>query len=146
MSELNPDAPRLYGSLIEREEAELPDEYLPGAPGLLPAGEDLLAGVGSVPGCHRPRGWSQRPNGFTRRVYHTKRQLWAIRCGKQWIAERTIDLGNNRREVQALVESFGRAPICSSTSQEAMQLADWFDRKIGIAALYWATVSRFRTR
>ena len=40
MSELNPDAPRLYGSLIEREEAELPDEYLPGAPGLLPAGED----------------------------------------------------------------------------------------------------------
>ena len=146
MSELNPDGPRLFGSLIEREETELPDEYLPRAPGLLPAGEDLLGGVGSVPGCYRPGGWSQQPNGFMRRVYRAKRKLWVRRCGKQWIAERTIDLGNNRREVQALVEAFGRAPICTSTFQEAMRLADYFDRKIGIAGLYRATVLKVRMR
>jgi hypothetical protein len=148
MSKLYSDeiAPQLFEPLIERDQTELPDEYLPGAPGMLPAGEDLLRAVGSVPGSYRPGGWSQVPNGFMRRVYRTNRKLWARPCGKQWLTERTIDLENNRREIQALVEAFERVPICASTYQAAMRLGDHFDRKIGVAGLYWATVSNVRMR
>jgi hypothetical protein len=129
------DAPQLFGRFIERDQTELPHEYLPGAPGLLPAGEDLLRAVGTVPGAYRPGGWSQVPNGFMRRVYRTNRKLWVRPCGKQWLAERTIGLEISRREAQALVEAFGEAPICTSTYQAAMRLADHFDQKIGVAGL-----------
>ena len=38
-------APQLFEPLIERDQTELPDDYLPGAPGMLPAGKDLLHAV-----------------------------------------------------------------------------------------------------
>ena len=139
-------APQLFELLIERDQTELLDDYLPGAPGMLPAGKDLLQGVGSVPGSYRPGGWSQVPSGFMRRVYRTNRRLWVRSCGRQWITERTIDQKNNCREKQALVEAYGKTPICTSTYQAAMRLADHFDRNLGIAGLYWAKVDLVRMR
>ena len=148
MGEFSSDevAAQLFEPLIDRNQTELPGDYLPGAPGILPAGEDLLRAVGSVPGSYRPGGWSRVPNGFMRRVYRTNRKLWVRPCGKQWLIERTVDLENNCREVRALVEAFGVAPICTSTYQAAMRIADHFDRKIGVAGLCWTTVSKVRMR
>ena len=133
-------APQLFGGLIERGQTELRDDYLPGAPGLLPAGDYLLRAAGSVPGSYRPGGWIQQPNGFMRRVYRTNRKLWVKPCGRYWLTERTIDQNNGLREIRALVEAFGGAPICASTCQAAMRLADHCDRNIETTGLCWATV------
>jgi hypothetical protein len=131
-------ATHLFELFVPRDQIELPEDYLPRAPGILPAGKDLLLGVGAVPESCRPGGWTKIPDGFMRRVYRTNRRLRVRSCGKHWLIERTID--RKRREKQVLVESFGNALICSSTHRDGMRIADFFDRKIGIAGLYWATL------
>src|SRR5664280_2042546 len=89
MANLHTDdtAPRLFECDIDRSQTKMPDDYLPGAPGVLIAGEDMLRAAGYVPGSNRPRGWlPANHRNFRRRPRHKgDHMLWVRKCGKLWI-------------------------------------------------------------
>src|SRR6266436_2032608 len=109
-------APRLISEVVERSKTELPDDFVPWAPGAVIASDYLLRASGCRPGSRRPKGWSQRePDVFRKRV--NGNTLTVSGCGEFWTIE--------RENAEALAFIFGPLPVFTRTSQEAMRLAEY---------------------
>jgi hypothetical protein len=136
MPELYTDgaAPRLFECDLDRSQTKIPDDYLPEAPGVLIAGEDMLRAAGYVPGSNRPRGWKRtNPDAFTKPSRDGVHTLRVRQCGhakdedKLWIIERSSCAAIGYRKIEALVFAFGKMPIWTRTYQGAMRLAELCD-------------------
>jgi hypothetical protein len=129
MTDLHTDeaAPRLFECDIDRSQTKMPDDYLPDAPGVLIAGEDMLRAAGYVPGSNRPRGWLPAyPRNFRRRPRHKgDHMLWVRKCGELWIIARSLDLDVNTRKIETLVFAILPLPIWTRSYQAAMRLAEY---------------------
>jgi hypothetical protein len=142
MSTSNSDAvaPEIFECDLDRDQAGMPDYFVPEAPGALLAGKDMLIAAGDIPGAPEPKGWTPgvplMPELNGRRAWETadfekpsadgERMLRIKRLGKFWMPERSIRVKCGRynyREVQALVFAFGSAPIWTRTPRAAMRLA-----------------------
>jgi hypothetical protein len=60
------DASRLFYNLLDRDQAKMPDYYLPDAPGIALAGDPLLHAMGYRYGSKRPPGWVKTNGGVFR--------------------------------------------------------------------------------
>ncbi len=69
MTELNSPAPEieLYESLLDRDQVEIPRDYLPSTQGVLIAGKSILQAAGCGP-VSTPPGWSEWHGSFVRKV------------------------------------------------------------------------------
>jgi hypothetical protein len=134
---------KLYsGCDLDRSQTELPADYLPQAPAVMIAGEDLLREAGYVPGSRRPPGWKPFGAGaFIKRSSDGKHVLRVRQCGNSrspWVTERLRDLfdepaWDDCQKLEALVLPFGPRPIWALTPQAAMRLAEYPP-----VAGYWA--------
>jgi hypothetical protein len=142
------DFPRhLIDQVIDREEAKLPDWFVPSARGVALASEELLRAAGHRPGMYRPRNWHEwsagcfvrwmgEPHLNGRRDFLLVRasdhnELWTIeRCG----AERRWEVD------EALVSVIGCTPIFTRSYQAAMRLAT-FCHERGVPGLRWFKVA-----
>jgi hypothetical protein len=106
----------LIAEVIERSKTELPDWFVPWAPGVVIASDYLLQAAGHRPGLRRPDGWSPgKPDVFTKGMYGN--QLMVRGCGEFWTAERDLD--------EVLGFPFGPLPVFTRTPQAAMRLAEY---------------------
>jgi hypothetical protein len=117
----------LQFEFLDRGAIDMPADYLPDAPGVMFAGEDILSAAGYVPGSIRPPGWiKHQPGCYRKRV--GKHVLQVRQCGNSrsthWTIERFEDL--DFKWIEALVFSFGNAePIWARAYQAAMHLAEY---------------------
>jgi hypothetical protein len=106
----------LIAEVIERSKTELPDWFVPWAPGVVIASDYLLRAAGHRPGSRRPSGWSPgKPDVFTKVIYGNR--LMVRGCGEFWTVEREID--------ETLGFPFGPMPVFTRTSEGAMRLAEY---------------------
>ena len=124
MSELFSDkaAPPLF-EFVERGETEMPADYLPEAPGVMFAGEDMLSAAGYVPGSNRPQGWRRLWPGNYRK-YVGKHVLMVRQSGGARSERWTIERLDEDYKTEALVFPFGNVPIFARKYQAAMRLAE----------------------
>jgi hypothetical protein len=108
--------------LIEREQSEKLCSLFPTKIGVLLAGEDLLRAAGHFPGSKPPKGWRKAVEGFGRRTKDRKYTLRAIKLGDYWFAMRTTS--RSHMDYEHLSLAFEELPLCASTAQEAMRIAD----------------------
>ena len=128
MSELFSDhaAARLF-EFVDRGETNIPANYLPLAPGVMFAGEEILSAVGHAPGSYRPHGWRRhRPGDYRKPV--GKHHLVVRQCGSprsvHWTIERVEPWAD--KGIEALVFPFGNCvPISARTYQAAMRVAEY---------------------
>jgi hypothetical protein len=123
---LSGTAARRLFEFLDRGAIEMPADYLPDAPGVMFAGEDVLSAAGYVPGSNRPRGWLRHLPGDYRKPVG-KHALVVRQCGnarsERWTVERVEPWAD--KGIEALVYSPGRAPIWARTYQAAMRLAEY---------------------
>jgi len=106
----------LIAEVIERSKTDMPDDFVPWAPGIVIPSDYLLRAAGHRPGSRRPEGWSQgKPDVFTKRMYGN--QLMVRGCGEFWTAERELN--------EVLGFPFGPLPVFTRTLQAAMRLAEY---------------------
>ena len=120
-------APRLFECDVDRGQTEMPDYYLPAAPGVLIAGEDMLRAAGHRPGANQPPGWSCKLSGFVKTSRDGNSALWVQQCGEFWIIERSIRLDGGHTQDQTLVFAFELLPSWARTPEAAMRLAEYCD-------------------
>ena len=118
----------LIDELIDREKCGcFPDWFVPLAPGVMIAGDELLRQAGHHRGMHRPRGWSPFGSDYYTKVIRRYRNspllpdLLAVRrCDKHkwWMIERRIAEVN-----EVLVFDFASIPILTRNYASAMRLA-----------------------
>ncbi len=119
-------APHLF-EFVDRNKTDMPADYLPSAPGVMFAGEDILNGIGHVPGSYRPRGWLRHlPGDFRKPV--GEHVLVVRQCGNprsvHWTIERIEHWAD--KGIEALVLTFGHGePIWARTYQAAMCVAEY---------------------
>ena len=132
-------APNLFECDIDRSQTEMPDYYLPTAPGVLIAGPDMLHAAGDVPGTPDPAGWTRGASGLMKPSRDGSRRLWVQPCGRFWIIERSaLDV---RAHDEALVFAFVLLPIWTRTCNSAMRLAEFCDpTPLTPVAGYWTPV------
>jgi hypothetical protein len=125
VSELFPDkaAARLF-EFVERGETEMPADYLPEAPGVMFAGEDMLRAAGYVAGSNRPHGWGRLWPGNYRK-YVGEHILMVRQCGGPRSEHWTIERLDEDHKTEALVFPFACAPIFARKYQAAMRLAEY---------------------
>jgi hypothetical protein len=106
-------------AFVNRNNTNLPTDFVPWAPGIVLPSEYLLraarqkCGRGSQ---HRPKGWSSRPcNSFAKSVFGNF--LKVSQCGQLWGIERDCN--------EALVFRFGSMPVFTQTSDDAMLLVEY---------------------
>jgi hypothetical protein len=112
--------PRLFECFPDREQTELPPDYLPEASNALIAGDAILKAIGYRPGSNRPRRWIKKNRHvFRKPTYDEQRFILQVRrSGDFWVVEKfSLNL-------YALVCAFSRQPIWTRTCQSAMRLAD----------------------
>jgi hypothetical protein len=101
-------------------------DYLPAAPGVMFAGEDVLSAAGYVPGSNRPRGWHRHVPGDYRKPVGEHvlvvRQSGNARSDR-WTIERVEPWAD--KGLEALVFTARCAPIWTRTYQAAMRLAEY---------------------
>jgi hypothetical protein len=115
-------APRLY-EFVERCDTEMPGDYLPGAPGVIIPGEPVLSAAGYVAGSNRPREWRRlSPGNYRKKV--GKHVLMVRQCGGSKSEHWTVERLDEDCNLEALVFSFGSAPIFARNHQAAMRLAE----------------------
>jgi hypothetical protein len=107
----------LIAEVVERSKTDMPDDFVPWAPGVVIASDYLLRAAGHRPGLRRPEGWSPgKPDVFTKVMYGNR--LMVRGCGEFWTAERELD--------EVLAFPFGPLPVFTRTSQAAMRLAEYW--------------------
>jgi hypothetical protein len=126
MNALHPAAATpLMFEFVDRCDTAMPADYLPSAPGVMFANEDVLSGAGYVSGSIRPKGWHKhQPGNYRKRVGNhvlLVRQCRDARCA-HWTIERYGFW--EFKWVEALVFPFGHVPIWARTRQAAMRLAE----------------------
>ena len=114
--------PKLF-EFIEREQAALEPYLFTHTSGVLLAGEDLLRAAGHVPGSKRPKGWREGVEGFGRRA-EDRKYLRTSKHGYYWFVFRSTT--RSHFDYEYLTFAFDKVPLCASTAQEAMRLADHF--------------------
>jgi hypothetical protein len=125
---VDPQGP-LFECLIDRDQTELPSDYVPEAEGVNIAGEGMLRAAGYRLGSNRPRAWTKR----NCHVYRKKtddcraRVLQVRRCGDFWIVERWPDWDTSSSLLCALTCAFSGRPIWTRGYQAAMRLAEHCD-------------------
>jgi len=136
---LNNTGPALFECDIDRILTEMPDYYLPAAPGVLVAGADMLYAAGDFPGAPAPAGWARRASGWMKPSRDNSRTLWVQPCGRYWIIERSpVDVSAHD---ETLVFAFVLLPIWTRTMASAMRLAEHCDPiPQSPVAGYWARV------
>ena len=125
MSVLISSEPQLF-EFLERGAIVIPPNYLPDAPGVMFAGEEVLSAAGYIPGSNRPPGWRPYlPGDYRKPVGNyvlVVRQSGNSQC-KRWTIERVNSSAD--RGLEALVFTDRRAPIWASTYQAAMRVAEY---------------------
>jgi len=120
---------------LDRDQAKMPNYYLPEAPGVAIAGDSLLRAVGYDCGSRRPRGWVESNAGVFR-YYSTPgdKMILQVREGdaKFWVVERFrvndwLDPSGRVPGVNiyTLVYAPSGRPIWAPTHQAAMHLAQY---------------------
>jgi hypothetical protein len=117
-------APTLYDPIVDRNQTEIPDYYLPSATNVLIAGPAILPIVGCSRGAPMS-GWTRGVTGYYKLDSTGCRTLWVQRCGSFSLIERTAI--NPLDHDEALVCSFSGYPIWAPTMRAAMQLAEHCD-------------------
>jgi hypothetical protein len=116
--------PRLIEQVLDRDEARLPEWFVPLARGVAIASDTLLRKAGYRHGMHRPRGWCETlPEYFK----------WKISCDNFLLVRANDDTGlwtverlgpMRQSEVdEVLVHVFGWTPVFARSHQSAMRLA-----------------------
>jgi hypothetical protein len=136
---LNQTRTALFEAILDREQTEIPDHYLPSAKAVLIAGPAIVGGLNSLPGNPADNGWKRRAAGYSKQSRVSDRTLWVQRCGSFWIIERTA--ANQLAQDEALVCAFSNNPIWARTMKVAMRLAEHCDPlpRAAVAAR-WAPV------
>src|SRR5277367_4715098 len=115
-----------FDEVIDRNEAKLPDWFVPLARGIAIASDALLRQIGHRPGMRRPRGWFEANDDCFKRLigWPGAGSLFVRECEetKLWTVER---LGAARQyEVdEVLVFTFGWTPIFARSYKSAMRIA-----------------------
>ena len=124
---LTPTACRIFEAFIDRDQAHMPDIYVPRAKGALIAGEYLLRAAGYRHGSHRPQGWRKFKPGVFVKPLSYEFTLEVRQCGNWrsnlWTIERSNYLIDGYC-VEALVCAFENVPIHATTYQGAMRVAE----------------------
>jgi hypothetical protein len=133
------EVPSLFECLMDRDQTEMPEYYLPEAQGVVIAGEAMLRAAGYRPGSYRPRlfgkpvWYQEKRHVFRRLTYDEGRVLQVRGCGDFWVVERFYQ-GDTRPDglgyaynISALVCAFSGRPIWTRKCQAAMRLADYCD-------------------
>jgi hypothetical protein len=119
---------RLFETFIDRSQTPLPPNYVPNAPGVLMAGEDLLSAAGYRVRSHRPKGWNTCKPGVFLKPVCPQFTLEVRQCRswrtRMWTIERSNFFADGDY-VEALVCAFGSVPIWAPTYQAAMRLAEY---------------------
>lgn len=106
---------RSIAAVVERKLANLPSAFVPWAPGIVIASDQLLQAACRNQTPRRPRGW--RKHG--RWGYFYKGILKVRKRGDFW----SVEVGD-----YALVFVYGSMPVRARSYQEAMNLAEYFGR------------------
>jgi hypothetical protein len=121
-------AGRLFETFIDRDQAPMPDIYVPSAKGVLIAGEDLLRAAGYRARSHRPKGWRKFKPGVFVKPLSSEFTLEVRQCGSwrsnMWTVERS-NFFTDGDCVEALVCAFENVPIWATTYQGAMRMAEY---------------------
>ena len=116
----------LQFEFLDRGAIEMPADYLPDAPGVMFAGEEVFSAAGYVRGSNRPRGWHQHLPGDYRKPFG-EHVLVVRQCGnarsQRWTVERVEPRAD--KGLEALVSSGEKVPIWARTYQAAMRLAEY---------------------
>ena len=121
-------------TLLDRDQAKMPDFYLPEAPGVAIADGPLLRAVGYDPGSNGPRDWFKFNPGVFRHGTGRDGMILQVRTGdaKLWVVERFCSgdwLDPSGRypglNVYALVCAHTGRLIWVSSYQAAMRLAQY---------------------
>jgi hypothetical protein len=122
-----PIAPCL--TFIDRDQAHMPDKYVPSAVGGLMAGKNLLQAAGYQVGSYRPKGWNKYKPGVFLKHLSAQFTLEVRQCGNWrsniWTVERSNYFLDEYDCVEALACAFGNVPIFAPTYQSAMRLAEY---------------------
>jgi hypothetical protein len=122
-----------FYTYFDRDQAQMPTDYLPEAPGVAIAGDPLLYAIGYRPGSRRPSNWSEYRPGVFRHCHftHKDKMVLQVRMGdaKFWVVER-FRIGEWRGpypglNLYALVCAHSGRPIWTSSYQAAMRLAHY---------------------
>jgi hypothetical protein len=108
--------PHLIAEVVERDDTEMPDRFVPWAPGVVVASDHLLAAAHHRLGSRPPLGWSQHKPRVFWKPARTNR-LWVCGLGEFWTVEREIET--------VLVFAYGSMPIVTRSYQAAMRLAEY---------------------
>jgi len=111
-------APQLF-RFVNREDAKLPDFFLPKATGLLVAEADLLQAVILPFWLDYPVGWSMLD---AHRGQSHDGKLEVAKLGHYWYIGRRR--GRDEPVSETVVEAFGQVPICTRTCFDAMLVAE----------------------
>jgi hypothetical protein len=120
---------------LDRDQTEMPSNYLPEASGVAIAGDALLRAVGYHPGSKRPLDWFKKNSGVFR-YREGQRRLGGIilqvrQAGTLWVIERYRDgdwldpAGRPGLNIYALVCTQTDRPIWTPSYQAAMHLAQY---------------------
>ena len=113
---LKQPSPYLIAEVVERSKTELPDDFVPWAPGIMIASDYLLQATGYHSGSRRPTGWLPgKPGIFTKVTYRNR--LTVCECGEFWFVERETG--------EVLAFTYGSLPVVTRTYQAAMRLAEY---------------------
>jgi len=134
-------APPAFDTWLDRDQTEMPSDYLPEAPGVAIAGDAILRAIGYRPGSKRPSDWFKHNPGVFRYLKRFKTNSGMLRyrahddgvifqvrqCGKLWVIERFRSgdwAGRSGLNIYALVCTKTGRPIWAPTYQAAMRLAN----------------------
>ena len=132
-------SPFAIDDVLERDEAGLPEWFLPMARGVVVASDHLLSRAGYRPGIRRPDRWCETSADFYRLNPHDcvitlivrqcdNRDLWTI---ERW------NLGSRMEVDEVLVFGFGATPMFASNAIAAMHLAMHCHRHGPLPGLRW---------
>jgi hypothetical protein len=109
-------SPFVVSTVIDRSKTNLPDDFVPWAPGVVVPSDYLLQAARYHPGSAPLVGWYPGELGAFIKAMHRNR-LKVQPCGEFWRIERA--------ECEVLAYTFGSLPVVTRTAEAAMRLADY---------------------
>jgi hypothetical protein len=109
-------SPFHVAEVIDRSATDLPDDFVPWAPGVVVTSEYLLRAAGYSPRARQPKGWKKEREGVYKKLLHNY-HLTVCKCGDLWIIERPIDT--------VLAYRYGSLPVVTRDRKAAMWLAEY---------------------
>lgn len=122
---MNPTTTKTYDQFVDRDEAKLPDFFLPRANAVVVAGMGLMRVAELSHGPHRKLDWRMMDANWAQSLHG---DLEVAKLGDYWFIGRK---GRDVRISETIVEAFGQIPICTHTCRDAMLLAEYCRPKVG---------------